>query len=94
MFKPVEVKALPDYQIWIRYADGTEGAVDVSHLAGRGVFTLWDDYAAFEQVYIGEAGQIAWSGEMDLCPDTVYMDLRGLTWEEAFGRQTGATADA
>lgn len=36
----LEVKALTTYRIWIRYADGFEGEVDLSHLAGRGVFEL------------------------------------------------------
>ena len=41
MFEPLEVKALPDSRIWIRYADGKEGEVDLSHLAGQGVFEIW-----------------------------------------------------
>ena len=41
MFKPIDVKALPGYKIWVRFADGTEGEADLSHLAGRGVFALW-----------------------------------------------------
>ena len=41
MFEPLGVKALPDSRIWIRYADGKEGEVDLSHLAGQGVFKIW-----------------------------------------------------
>ena len=41
MFEPLEVKALPDSRIWIRYADGKEGEVDLSHLAGQGMFKIW-----------------------------------------------------
>ena len=26
MLKPVEVKALPSYRLWVRYEDGVEGA--------------------------------------------------------------------
>jgi hypothetical protein len=40
MFEPLEVKAPSDHRIWIRYADGEEGEVDLSHLAGQGVFKL------------------------------------------------------
>jgi len=43
MFEPLEVKALANYRIWIRYADGSEGEVDLSHLAGKGIFELWED---------------------------------------------------
>lgn len=84
MFKPIEVKALQDYKLWVKYADGVEGKVDLSHLVGKGVFALWNDYAAFEKVYIGDYGEIAWSDEIDICPDTVYMKITGKTPEELF----------
>ena len=43
MIRPVEVRPLPNYRIWLRYADGTEGEVDLSHLAGQGVFAVWQE---------------------------------------------------
>ena len=84
MFKPVRVKALPNYKLEIEYDDGTKGEVDLAHLAGKGVFALWDDYSAFEKVYIGEHGQIAWSDEIDLCPDALYMRITGQSPEQLF----------
>ncbi len=84
MFKPVQVKALPNYKLWVKYSDDVAGEVDLSHLAGRGVFSLWNDYAAFEKVYIGSSGAIAWSDEIDICPDNVYMTITGKTPEELF----------
>ena len=41
MPKPVEVKALSQYRIWLRYDDGVQGEVDLSDVAGRGVFQAW-----------------------------------------------------
>ncbi len=32
MKKAVEVRPLSGYRIWLRYADGVEGEVDLSHL--------------------------------------------------------------
>ena len=84
MFKPVEVKARPNYKLWLRYEDGAAGEVDLAHLAGKGVFKLWDDYQAFEQVYIGPQGQIAWTEQIDLCPDTLYFELTGKKPEDVF----------
>jgi hypothetical protein len=84
MFKPVAVKALPDYKLWLRYADGTEGEVNLSAFAGQGVFKIWNDYQVFEKVYIGEHGQVAWSDEIDMCPDALYLRLTGKTPEEVF----------
>ena len=84
MFKPVEVKAMPNYKVWLRYEDGAAGEVDLAHLAGKGVFEFWNDYQAFEQVYIGPQGQIAWSEQIDLCPDTLYLELTGKKPEDVF----------
>ena len=92
MFKPVAVEPRPDYRLWIRYADGVEGEVDVSHLAGRGVFEIWNDYAIFEQVAIGEHGQIAWGENVDICPDAAYLEITGMTLEEARARAEGVDA--
>ncbi|MCX7839868.1 MAG: DUF2442 domain-containing protein, partial [Anaerolineae bacterium] len=39
---PIEVKPLENYRIWLKYSDGREGIVDLSHLAGKGVFALWN----------------------------------------------------
>jgi hypothetical protein len=84
MFKPVKVKALEGYKLWIEYADGVKGEVNLSYLAGKGVFSLWNDYNAFQKVYIGESGEIAWSETVDLCPDALYLKITGKTPEEVF----------
>ncbi len=94
MFKPVDVKALSGYKIWIRFADGTEGQADLSHLAGRGVFALWQDDAAFRNVHVGPHGQIAWSEEVEICPDSLYLRLTGKTPEEVFPNLSRVPAGA
>jgi hypothetical protein len=81
----LEVKALPGHRIWIRYRDGAEGEVDLSHLAGRGVFALWDDEREFAKVHIGPGRAIAWSDEVELCPDAIYLRLTGRSPEEMLG---------
>ena len=50
MARPVEVKALPNFRIWLRYDDGTTGDVDLSDLVGRGVFNAWPDVRFFNSV--------------------------------------------
>jgi hypothetical protein len=84
MFKPVEIKALSDYRMWLRFEDGVEGTVDLSHLAGRGVFALWNDPAAFQGVHVGPHGELVWNDEVDLCPDSLYLKLTGKSAEEVF----------
>jgi hypothetical protein len=84
MPRPVEVKPLKNYRIWIKYSDGVEGVIDLSDLAGKGVFTVWQDYREFQKVHIGPSGEIAWSEEIDLCPDAIYMKITGKRPEELF----------
>jgi Protein of unknown function (DUF2442) len=84
MVRPVEVRALGRYRIWLRYQDGTEGEVDLTHLAGRGVFVVWDQEGVFDQVRTGPHGAIEWPGDVDLCPDAVYLRLTGKRPEEIF----------
>ncbi len=94
MFKPIEVKSLPDYRLWLRYVDDVEGEVNLSHLAGRGVFAAWDDYRAFEKVHIGADGAIAWNDEIELCPDALYLQITGKTPEEVFPKLKAAEVNA
>lgn len=74
--RPVEVRALEPYRIWMRYDDGTEGEVDLSHLAGRRLFAAWSDPDFFAGVRIEPGGYVAWSEDLDLCPDALYLRLR------------------
>ena len=84
MFKIVEVKALHDYRLWLRYEDGVEGEVELSDLAGQGVFAAWNDRRFFEDVHIDNSGALAWGDQLDLCPDALYLRLTGKTPDEVF----------
>ena len=77
MVEPIAVEPREGYRIWLRYSDGVAGEVDLSDLAGGGVFSVWDDRTCFEAVHLTEYGAIAWSGELELCPDALYMRLTG-----------------
>ncbi len=72
------------YRIWLRYQDGTEGEVDLSHLAGKGVFALWEQEGMFARVKLGPHGRIEWPGDIDLCPDALYLRLTGKRPEDIF----------
>ena len=84
MVRPVEVRAGGGYRIWLRYQDGTEGEVDLSHLAGKGVFSAWDKKGVFAKVKLGPHGAIEWPGDLDLCPDALYLLLTGKQPDEVF----------
>jgi hypothetical protein len=74
--RPVEVRALEPCRIRLRYDDGTEGEIDLSHLADRRLFAAWSDPGFFAGVRIEPGGYIAWSEDLDLCPDALYLRLR------------------
>ena len=84
MFKIAEVKVLQGYRLWLRYADGVEGEVDLSDLSGRGVFAAWNERRFFESVRIDESGALAWGDSIDLCPDALYLRLTGKTPDAVF----------
>ena len=86
MFRPIEVRALSGFRLCLRYDNGVEGEVDLSDLAGRGVFALWDEPGAFECASIGPGGEIRWSDQVDLCPDALYMRMTGALPERVFSR--------
>ena len=58
--------------------------MDLADIAGRGVFTQWLREGVFESVKISSSGALEWPGELDLCPDTIYMRLTGKTPEQVF----------
>ena len=55
---------------------GVEGEVNLAHLVGKGVFAVWKDPAEFQKVFIDpESHTVAWPGEIDLCPESLYEDV-------------------
>lgn len=66
MPKPLEVKPLENFRLWLRYDDETTGEVDLLDLAGRGVFKAWENLDVFKTVRIGSQGEIMWSEDLDL----------------------------
>ncbi len=84
MHKITEVKVLEDYRLELTFADGTQGTVDLSHLAGKGVFTLWNAYDTFREVRIGSSGELVWGEQIDLCPDALYLQATGKKPEDIF----------
>jgi hypothetical protein len=72
--KPVEVSSLGKYKIKIRFSDGTEGIMELSELANKGVFKTWEENELFDKIYINkESMAIAWNEELEICPTSVYL---------------------
>lgn len=82
--RPTLARPLPSYRLWLRYSDGAEGEVDPSDLAGKGVLAVWNDVGQFERVHLAEHGRVEWDGEVDLCPDALYLRLTNKRPDEVF----------
>lgn len=80
LYDVIEVEARPNFRVWVRFEDGLDGEVDLSDLAGRGVFKRWiDDPSEFAQVAVDpESGTIVWPGGLDVAPDRLYRDIAPL----------------
>lgn len=94
MKKAVQAKTLDGYRLWLKYTDGVEGEVDLSDLAGRGVFQAWSNPKVFRAVRVDERGALTWPGEIDLCPDALYLRLTGKAAEDIFPGLKNALVDA
>ncbi len=92
--RPTAVEARECHLIWLRYSDGSEGEVDLSHLAGEGVFEAWNDRAFFAAVSITDYDAIAWGEELELCPDALYMQLTGKSLAEVMPKAASLLNDA
>ena len=94
MIRPVKIKALENYRVWIKYSDGQSGEIDLSNYVGKGIFKLWKDEIFFQTVHIGNSGEIAWGTKIDLCPDALYMKLTQKTPEQLFPNLKEEKVDA
>jgi len=76
----VELRVLPDYQLFQRFADGTEGRVEMRELIfsdHAGVFALLRDPETFAQVSIDpDFGSAQWANGLDIAPDASHEDIK------------------
>lgn len=70
----VKVQALPDYCIEAVFADGAHRWFDMKPYLQYPAFSALADGNLFMRAHVA-CGTVAWSDEIDLSPDTLY--LRG-----------------
>ena len=56
--------------------------IDLSDLTDIELFADWQKAGVFEQVKIGEYGEVLWTEDASLCADSLYLDLTNQTFEE------------
>ena len=84
MRKISNVEVLDKYQLSLGFDDGVHGTVDLSRLVGKGVFAVWNDARNFAQVRVGSMGELIWNDEVDLCPDSLYLEVTGKRPEDIY----------
>lgn len=91
---PVAARPLPGFKVWVRFDDGVEGVVDLSEVAGKGVFARWtDDPAEFDEMKVDpESGTLLWPGDLDVAPDRLYAEVLATELATRAGRRAAAEA--
>jgi Protein of unknown function (DUF2442) len=79
----LNVKPLPNYKIYLNFEDGVEGEVSLKHLVNKGVFKWWNEGDNFFRVYIdSETKAIAWNDDLDIDTFNLYLQLKGIDFEQ------------
>jgi hypothetical protein len=74
-----EARAVGGHRLYLRFADGVEGVVDLDGIVRwEGVFAPLRDPARFAEVRVDdELGTIVWPNGADLDPDVLYATVSG-----------------
>lgn len=77
LYRISAVEPRANYRLWVRFENGIQGEVDLSDIAGRGVFRRWTDHPEeFGRVELNaESGSLSWPGDLDVAPDRLYDEL-------------------
>ncbi len=85
----VEVRSRGQYEIWVRFADGAEGTVDLTGFlddpSWEGTLERWRNPEFFDAVKPGGLGvvwSVAHANDISLASDRLYANVRDLTPEE------------
>jgi hypothetical protein len=89
-----KAKPLPGFRLELQFDSGDGGVVDLSEFVGRGVFGAWEQPGVFEQVRVTAEGAVEWPGQIDMCPDALYLRMTGKRPEDIFPALRNSTTHA
>lgn len=78
MIRVTDAKALPDFRLWVRFSDDTEGQVDLKNFVAsdtRSIVAALRDPAAFAAIRV-EMDTVIWANGFDLAPEFLRENLR------------------
>ena len=71
-----EVKPLEDYKLFLKFSNDENRIFDVTPLLEKPVYKPLKDKNLFNKVHIVYGYTIAWNNELDMCPDSLYIDSK------------------
>lgn len=83
MARLIRAEARPGYRLYLEFADGTSGEVDLSTRLFGPMFSPLRDAATFAAVRIDDFGAPVWPNGADLAPDALYRALHAQHHEGA-----------
>lgn len=69
-----EVKPLDDYKLLLKFSNYEYRIFDATPLLEKPVYKPLKDKVLFDKVYIIYGYTIAWNEDLDMCPDSLYLD--------------------
>ena len=75
----VDAHTREGYELYVRFADGAEGIVDISkYINFHGIFAPLRDLEYFRRVRVDpDLGTVVWPNGSDLDPDALYSKVTG-----------------
>lgn len=78
--------------MYLLYVDGTKGTVSLEELTETEVFSAWKDVVNFDDVKINsERNILYWNDEMEITCDGLYLQLRGISFQDLLNEMKHAT---
>ena len=74
----IAARYVDGFSVWLRFADGSEGTVDLSTDLSGPIFEPLQDQTLFAQVKLHpELKTLVWPNGADLAPEFLYSRLKG-----------------
>jgi hypothetical protein len=71
-----QVVANNDFTLLVYFTNGEKGIYDVKPLLNMPVFQFIKDISNFKTVSVGNGQTVCWGDDLDICPDTIYIDSK------------------